>query len=25
VAALHPVRIAVTLPIAATMRRELGS
>jgi putative ABC transport system permease protein len=25
VAALYPVRIAVTLPIAATMRRELGS
>jgi len=24
-AALYPVRIAVTLPIAATMRRELGS
>ena len=25
VAALYPVRLAVTLPIAATLRRELGS
>ena len=24
-AALYPVRLAVTLPIAATLRRELGS